>query len=65
MDDADIATEIAQRNLDSAIAAARGIAPRWRTHCIDCGEPLEDHRRPYGICIDCRQAQEHRAATRA
>lgn len=58
MDDADRANIEIERGLESAISAARGIKPRWRTHCVDCGEHLEEHRRQYGMCILCKEQEE-------
>ena len=49
MDDADRAEEHIEKELEMAIRAARGIpGTRYqpqRTHCPDCGDTLEAHRR--------------------
>ena len=65
MDDADRATDQIERELADAIAAARGIAPRWRSHCDQCGEPLAEHRRERGRCMECQERLELRLRTMA
>jgi predicted amidophosphoribosyltransferase len=58
MDNADRAEEQIASALEASIAAARGEAPRWRTHCADCAEPLAEHRRERGRCLDCQERRE-------
>ena len=64
MDDADRATEneeAAWADLERRIAASRGHEPRpTRSHCQDCGEPLEVHRLSYGLCLACAERAETR-----
>ena len=65
MDDADRATDLeeaAWAALERRIAASRGHEPKpTRSHCQDCGEPLEVHRLAYGICVTCQAEAERRA----
>lgn len=58
MDDADRAQEDIEI-MQSAALALRTM-PDWayRSHCRDCGERLEAHRRPYGRCIGCARDAE-------
>jgi hypothetical protein len=48
--------------MDDADRAQETIEIIWanRSHCRDCGETLEAHRRPYGRCIDCARDAERR-----
>ena len=63
MDSADMAEEQIERELADAIAAARGIVPRWRSHCDQCGELLAAHRRERGRCVECQERMELRLRT--
>lgn len=53
-DEANRAEEYQEIALDAAIQAARGIKPQPGLTCRSCGEALQDHRTPYGICWDCQ-----------
>lgn len=33
-------------------------APTPGDDCRECDEPLEDHRKKYGICVHCKTVQE-------
>ena len=60
MDDADRAQAIEERNLERAIAAARGVpagSMRWEI-CCDCGEPLAEARQHIGLCVACKTRRE-------
>lgn len=57
-DIADQAQAQIEAELESNLAAARRYTPPARTHCTDCGEKLEDHRRQWGRCIECQQERE-------
>ena len=64
MDDIDRAQEHIEAELALAIQAARGrpgqrYAP-LRSHCPDCGDALEAHRRAYGVCRPCQELREAR-----
>ena len=52
-DDADRAEEYQEIALEAAISAARGVRPDPRTYCRECDELLQEHRRPYGLCLPC------------
>ena len=58
MDDADLAEERMERDLELAVQAARGVQPQYALHCDDCGEPLAAHRQPYGRCVRCQAKRE-------
>ena len=61
MDEVDMAQIHQERELEMAIAAARGIRQtRSRRYCPDCGELLEPHRVAAGICVDCLSQEEAR-----
>ena len=64
MDDADRANDLeeaAWADLERRIAAARECQTKTpRSHCQDCGEPLEVHRLAYGLCLVCAQGAEAR-----
>ena len=64
MDDADRANafeEAAWADLERRIAASWGHEHKpTRSHCQDCGEPLEVHRLSYGLCFVCAEAAEAR-----
>lgn len=66
MDDADRAEIAQQRALDAAIAAARGVRTNRlpRTHCSDCGDALQPHRRDIGRCVPCQADLERRERMR-
>lgn len=64
MDDADRADALIAAELECCVAAARGIAPTPRPTCCDCAEPLEAHRRTYGICVHCQGRRERGLARR-
>jgi hypothetical protein len=53
-DIADLAQDAIERELEAAVAAARGIPARYRLHCLECGDPLAEHRRAYGRCVECQ-----------
>jgi RNA polymerase-binding transcription factor DksA len=40
------------------IRAARGIKNMQAETCRECGEPLPEHRRPYGTCVPCQTLHE-------
>lgn len=70
-DEIDHANDLAQKELDAAIAAARGIQPadaKSADCCIECGEPIPDARRLAIIgvktCRDCADAYENRLRRR-
>ena len=58
-DEADLANDLAQQDLERRIAAAR-----QRTHglfslvCHDCGDQLPEHRRERGLCVPCKEKRE-------
>ncbi|NCA70836.1 MAG: TraR/DksA family transcriptional regulator [Sphingobacteriia bacterium] len=64
MDDADLAQQHTERATEHAIAAARRAAQLntvpASTHCSDCGEELEAHRRARGRCVPCQTGREMR-----
>jgi len=58
-DDADLAEVEIARELEREIAATRALIPGVaRETCVDCGEELEQHRKSWGICIECRRRRE-------
>jgi len=62
MDEVDLAQIHQERELELAIAAARGIRQaRPRRFCRDCGDLLASHRVAAGICVDCLADEEGRA----
>lgn len=62
MDDGDRAQIEEELWLNAAITAARGVQGQRvpKTRCVDCGEVLEAHRRPYGTCLHCQEQEEAR-----
>lgn len=64
MDDVDRAQAHIEQELALAIQAARGVpGTRYqpqRSHCPDCAELLEAHRRMFGICRHCQELREAR-----
>ena len=60
-DEADLANDLAQQDLERRIAAAR-----QRTHglfslvCCDCADALPEHRRERGRCVACQEKRELR-----
>ncbi|WP_459863510.1 hypothetical protein [Endothiovibrio diazotrophicus] len=44
-------------------AAAKAVAVRIEgvACCADCEEPLNHHRRPRGLCVECAERRERRA----
>lgn len=50
---------------DRRIALKQQVAGRHPLEpgdtCADCDDPLPDHRKPYGTCIECQTARELRA----
>lgn len=66
-DDADLA----QRHIDAGLASSLDALQRhqhdqcWRAHCIDCEEPLPEHRQARGICVPCQTAREIRSRQQA
>lgn len=66
VDDADRADLDIARELEAAIAAARGVKTAPRRSCRVCDEQLQVHRQPYGICWACQdRAEAHQRHTRA
>lgn len=64
-DDADAAQIRIDADLDRRINAARGLIPSEpRGECVDCGADLAEHRRAWGICIECKTKRETRDRTR-
>lgn len=62
-DEADLAQAQLERELERAIAAARGIERTQalpREICPDCGAKLEAHRLKYGYCVPCVEIREAR-----
>lgn len=65
MDDADIADREIQRELERGISLVCARIPQEsRRYCVDCGEDLEPHRQPWGICIECKQIREDQTRMR-
>ena len=61
-DEFDRAQEYAERELALNLAEqARRAATTPGDYCRECGEDLADHRKPYGICIHCKTAEEAQA----
>ncbi|XZG69272.1 hypothetical protein ACTSKR_11470 [Chitinibacteraceae bacterium HSL-7] len=62
-DDFDRASDIEQAQRDAALAAVQAAASKklFRADCVECGDDLEPHRQPYGICVPCKSRQERRA----
>ena len=62
MDDFERASRLEQEDRE---IAPRTHAERNRTKpandCCDCDEPLEEHRKQYGICVECKTIREQRA----
>lgn len=61
MDDADRA----QTYIDAELAATlrtRHSERTYRLHCSECFVLLEQHRREYGLCLDCAQDREAQSA---
>lgn len=54
-----------QRSLEIARKAAQAVPGQTRTHCDDCGEPLEPHRISRGRCVPCQNGREHRMRSMA
>jgi hypothetical protein len=68
MDDADRADTEIEHGLAEALRIQRQRAEdemRNLVRCIDCDEPLESHRRPYGLCVPCKVEREIRDRRRA
>lgn len=62
-DQLDEAQALEQRERDDCIARAAGrIKGRGATHCVVCGEPIDEARRsamPSATrCIDCQEGRE-------
>jgi len=63
MDEADRADSEIEYGLAEALRIQRQRAEEELRHlvrCIDCYEPLEAHRRPYGLCVPCKALREVR-----
>jgi len=63
MDDADRAADLeeaAWADLERRIAARKSQAKPSRTHCQDCGAPLDVYRLAYGLCLACAEEVEAR-----
>lgn len=60
----DLANDYLEAELALAIKAARGIpgpvTATRHTRCVDCHEPLLDHRHAAGICVPCLEVREAR-----
>jgi anthranilate/para-aminobenzoate synthase component II len=58
----DLANDYLEAQLALAIQAARGIPGPDRPHerCVDCHEPLLEHRLVMGICLPCQECREAR-----
>ena len=60
----DLDNDYLEAELALAIKAARGIPSPVRatrhTRCVDCHEPLLDHRHAAGICVTCLEVREAR-----
>lgn len=63
MDDADRAQALIDAELDATLGARRRGAT-YRLHCADCGLLLEQHRREYGLCMECASDRERDARLR-
>lgn len=71
MDEADIANDYAQTELDRRIKAARGVINRSATvadsltDCKECGATIPDMRRAAipgcSLCVDCQGSLENGA----
>ena len=56
-DEADEASALQQREIDTLVARHRAKVPgHGRKACADCGEPISDLRRRDGakLCLDCQ-----------
>lgn len=64
-DDADLASDLSQRELDAILAARK--APKGEPACRQCAAAIEPHRQALGAvrCLDCQTAFEFRARVRA
>lgn len=62
MDDFERASHLEQEDREIAL---RAHAERNKTQpadeCSDCDEPLDEHRKQYGICVECKTVREQRA----
>ena len=68
MDEADRADTEIQYGLAEALRIQRQRAAdeaRDAEYCLDCGDTLESHRRPYGLCVQCKVEREIRDRRRA
>lgn len=54
-----------ERSLGHVLAAAEPSRASHATHCRDCGEDLEPHRKPWGLCVPCKSIREARDRQRA
>lgn len=61
-DCADLANDYLEAELALAIKAARGIPGPITRHsrCVDCHDPLLEHRHAAGICVPCLEVREAR-----
>lgn len=58
-DEFDRAQENEERERQILLAEQqRRAATMPGTECRECGEDLAEHRKQYGICVDCKEAQE-------
>lgn len=58
-DEFDRAQDNEQRDRDLAVAEQlRRGASKPADDCRECGEELEEHRKPYGICVHCKTVEE-------
>ena len=72
MDDGDIASQYADEWLESKLKEHQKNIPKPKQYeegeeyeCEECGCDLEDHRIPYGTCIDCAKwLEEHNKRTK-
>lgn len=58
-DEFDRAQEQEERDRQIMLAEQqRRAATTPGDECRECGEDLAEHRKQYGICVDCKSAQE-------
>lgn len=62
-DDIDLMTALELREAERFAASLREQRAKKApvlTHCVDCGETLEDHRKDWGRCFPCAARYERR-----
>lgn len=62
MDDADRAGIEIEREEERMRLSIASRPHTWAVVCVECGADLEPHRREFGLCIDCAEARERKAA---